>query len=118
MTTTLLTRGTASAGSAQRNQATLTLATALLGLFVVTLDAVVVNVALPTIRTQLGGGITGLQQRHGGHAQQPAHRRRGRHGGCIRCDSPTRHASQGDDMSRWEPQELDAIGSADELQVI
>lgn len=37
------------------------LAAALLGFFVVTLDALVVNVALPVIRTDLGGGITGLQ---------------------------------------------------------
>jgi MFS transporter, DHA2 family, methylenomycin A resistance protein len=32
-----------------------------LGFFVITLDAVVVNVALPSIRHDLGGGITGLQ---------------------------------------------------------
>ncbi|WP_415853685.1 MFS transporter [Sinomonas sp. G460-2] len=32
-----------------------------LGFFVITLDAVVVNVALPTVRTELGGGMTGLQ---------------------------------------------------------
>lgn len=31
------------------------------GMFVITLDAVVVNVALPAIRTDLGGGMTGLQ---------------------------------------------------------
>ncbi|WP_432876874.1 MFS transporter [Kribbella sp. CA-245084] len=37
------------------------LAAAVLGFFVVTLDAVVVNVALPTIRTDLGGGVAGLQ---------------------------------------------------------
>ena len=37
------------------------LAAAVLGFFVVTLDAVVVNVTLPTIRGGLGGGITGLQ---------------------------------------------------------
>jgi MFS transporter, DHA2 family, methylenomycin A resistance protein len=37
------------------------LATAVLGFFVVTLDAVVVNVALPAIRDDLGGGIAGLQ---------------------------------------------------------
>jgi MFS transporter, DHA2 family, methylenomycin A resistance protein len=37
------------------------LAAAVLGFFVVTLDAVVVNVALPSIRHGLGGGITGLQ---------------------------------------------------------
>jgi EmrB/QacA subfamily drug resistance transporter len=37
------------------------LGAAVLGFFVVTLDAVVVNVALPSIRGELGGGITGLQ---------------------------------------------------------
>ncbi len=34
---------------------------ALLGFFVVTFDAVVVNVALPSMRRDLGGGISGLQ---------------------------------------------------------
>src|SRR5947207_14598454 len=37
-----------------------TLAAAVLGFFVITLDAVVVNVALPSIRGDFGGGITGL----------------------------------------------------------
>ncbi|WP_406324044.1 hypothetical protein [Streptomyces sp. NBC_01637] len=37
------------------------LGAALLGFFVITLDALVVNVALPSIRNSLGGGITGLQ---------------------------------------------------------
>lgn len=37
------------------------LAVAALGVFVVTLDALVVNVALPSIGRDLGGGITGLQ---------------------------------------------------------
>jgi MFS transporter, DHA2 family, methylenomycin A resistance protein len=37
------------------------LAAALLGFFVVTLDAVIVNVALPAIRRELAGGISGLQ---------------------------------------------------------
>ncbi|MGW4227925.1 MFS transporter [Streptomyces sp. NPDC004980] len=37
------------------------LGAALLGFFVVTLDALVVNVALPSIRDSLGGGMTGLQ---------------------------------------------------------
>lgn len=37
------------------------LAAALLGFFMVTLDAVIVNVALPDIRRELAGGITGLQ---------------------------------------------------------
>src|SRR4051812_49795291 len=49
-------------GSADRAVPTAAaLAVALLGFFVVTLDAVVVNVALPSIRGELGGGITGLQ---------------------------------------------------------
>ncbi len=38
-----------------------TLAAAVLGFFGITLDAVVVNVALPAIRRELGGGIAGLQ---------------------------------------------------------
>jgi EmrB/QacA subfamily drug resistance transporter len=38
-----------------------TLAAAILGFFMVTLDAVIVNIALPTIGHDLGGGITGLQ---------------------------------------------------------
>jgi EmrB/QacA subfamily drug resistance transporter len=37
------------------------LAAAVLGVFIVTFDAVVVNVALPSIRGGLGGGISGLQ---------------------------------------------------------
>ncbi|WP_405734179.1 MFS transporter [Streptomyces sp. NBC_01537] len=37
------------------------LAAAVLGFFVITLDALVVNVALPSIRDDLGGGVTGLQ---------------------------------------------------------
>jgi MFS transporter, DHA2 family, methylenomycin A resistance protein len=37
------------------------LAVAVLGFFVITLDALVVNVALPAIGRELGGGITGLQ---------------------------------------------------------
>ncbi|WP_370065882.1 MFS transporter [Mycobacterium sp. MAA66] len=37
------------------------LAAAVVGFFVVTLDAVVVNVTLPTIRAEFGGGIAGLQ---------------------------------------------------------
>ena len=37
------------------------LAAAVLGFFMITLDAVVVNVALSSIRGELGGGITGLQ---------------------------------------------------------
>src|SRR5260370_8691805 len=41
--------------------ATAVLAAALLGFFAIMLDAQVVNVALPSIRNDLGGGITGLQ---------------------------------------------------------
>ncbi|WP_336857051.1 MFS transporter [Sinomonas albida] len=37
------------------------LAASVLGMFVITLDAVVVNVTLPSIRADLGGGMTGLQ---------------------------------------------------------
>src|SRR4051812_15778895 len=44
-----------------RSNPSLALAAALLGFFVVTLDAVVVNVALPSIRRDVGAGITGLQ---------------------------------------------------------
>jgi EmrB/QacA subfamily drug resistance transporter len=43
------------------SRATSTLAAAVLGFFVITLDAVVVNVALPSIHRDLGGGIPGLQ---------------------------------------------------------
>ena len=38
-----------------------TLAAALLGFFIITLDAVVVNVALPAVGHEFGGGLTGLQ---------------------------------------------------------
>jgi MFS transporter, DHA2 family, methylenomycin A resistance protein len=48
-------------GVAGRSRSGFTLAAAVLGFFVITLDAVVVNVALPSIRGDLGGGITGLQ---------------------------------------------------------
>jgi MFS transporter, DHA2 family, methylenomycin A resistance protein len=44
-----------------RSSSTLTLVAAVLGFFVITFDAVVVNVALPSIRDDLGAGITGLQ---------------------------------------------------------
>ena len=37
------------------------LAVAMLGFFVVALDAQIVNVALPGIRNDLGGGLSGLQ---------------------------------------------------------
>jgi MFS transporter, DHA2 family, methylenomycin A resistance protein len=38
-----------------------TLSAAVLGFFMITLDAVIVTIALPSIRHDLGGGITGLQ---------------------------------------------------------
>ncbi|MFL6138672.1 MAG: DHA2 family efflux MFS transporter permease subunit [Frankiaceae bacterium] len=47
--------------AARRDHAGFTLAAAVLGFFLVTLDAVIVNVALPSIRTDLGGGMAGLQ---------------------------------------------------------
>ena len=53
--------GRARAGAAADRHASLTLSAALLGFFVVTLDAVVVNVTLPDIRADLGGGVGGLQ---------------------------------------------------------
>jgi len=48
-------------GAAGDRQARSALSAALLGFFVVTLDAVVVNVTLPSIRSDLGGGVAGLQ---------------------------------------------------------
>src|SRR5436305_14332584 len=47
--------------SSPRRHRSITLAAAVLGFFIVTLDAVVVNVALPAIRRDFGAGITGLQ---------------------------------------------------------
>lgn len=44
-----------------RSAAGVTLTASVLGFFIVTLDAVVVNVALPGIGADLGGGMTGLQ---------------------------------------------------------
>ncbi|MEU1163806.1 MFS transporter [Streptomyces sp. NPDC005921] len=41
--------------------ATAALGAAVLGFFVITLDALIVNVTLPAIRDDLGGGMTGLQ---------------------------------------------------------
>jgi MFS transporter, DHA2 family, methylenomycin A resistance protein len=54
-------RGPAVQASARQDSAGSALAAAVLGFFVITLDAVVVNVALPSIRRELGGGIPGLQ---------------------------------------------------------
>jgi MFS transporter, DHA2 family, methylenomycin A resistance protein len=54
-------RGHASNGTRRGSGSGFTLAAAVLGFFMITLDAVVVNVALPSIRHGLGGGITGLQ---------------------------------------------------------
>jgi MFS transporter, DHA2 family, methylenomycin A resistance protein len=56
------TPGRRSHGAHGRSRSGVTLAAAVLGFFVITLDAVVVNVALPSIRSDLGGGITGLQR--------------------------------------------------------
>ncbi|MET8806327.1 MFS transporter [Streptomyces sp. NPDC004546] len=52
------------AGTAEEERgrhAVAALAAAVVGFFVITLDATIVNVALPTIRDELGGGMTGLQ---------------------------------------------------------
>src|SRR3954447_17431330 len=55
-------RGPAPAAPAEgRSRPRAALAAALLGFFVITLDAVIVNVVLPSIRQDLGGGVTGLQ---------------------------------------------------------
>src|ERR1700722_16330138 len=53
------TPGNTAAGDTAAARAALT--AAVLGFFAITLDALVVNVALPSIRHDLGGGITGLQ---------------------------------------------------------
>ncbi|AZG08240.1 MFS transporter [Pigmentiphaga sp. H8] len=47
--------------SASKSGARAALIAALLGFFVITLDAVVVNVALPTLAHDLGAGVAGLQ---------------------------------------------------------
>ena len=49
------------AGRAENPAPAWSLAAALLGFFVVTLDAVIVNVALPDIGRELAGGMSGLQ---------------------------------------------------------
>jgi EmrB/QacA subfamily drug resistance transporter len=48
-------------GTVSRGSAKAALAASVLGFFVITLDALVANVALPDIQKDLGGGITGLQ---------------------------------------------------------
>jgi MFS transporter, DHA2 family, methylenomycin A resistance protein len=53
--------GTPAVGLAGNAAPEWSLAAALLGFFVVTLDAVIVNVALPSIRRELSGGMSGLQ---------------------------------------------------------
>jgi DHA2 family methylenomycin A resistance protein-like MFS transporter len=50
-----------SAPADRRGRPAVALTAAVLTFFVITLDAVVVNVALPSVRAELGGGITGLQ---------------------------------------------------------
>ncbi|MEU9137458.1 MFS transporter [Streptomyces sp. NPDC048404] len=59
--TIVLAMGQASAAP-RRPGAGAALGAALLGFFVITLDALVVNVALPSVRDSLGGGMTGLQR--------------------------------------------------------
>ncbi|MCC5480553.1 DHA2 family efflux MFS transporter permease subunit [Streptomyces barringtoniae] len=62
MTVTATSRRSPDVGTADSGRhATATLVAAVLGFFVITLDATIVNVALPSIRDALGGGITGLQ---------------------------------------------------------
>jgi EmrB/QacA subfamily drug resistance transporter len=58
----IIQESTLAAGADDRSRhAVCTLIAALLGFFCITLDAVVVNVTLPTIRRDLGGGVEGLQ---------------------------------------------------------
>ena len=58
---TITSTSTPTAATAAESRAVFALAAAILGFFVVTLDAVVVNVALPSVRSGLGGGIAGMQ---------------------------------------------------------
>ena len=62
-----------------------TVAAAVLGFFVITLDATIVNVALSSIRDSLGGGITGLQWV--GRPDDHAADHRARPGSCTACGS-------------------------------
>src|SRR5215213_2454653 len=59
--TELLSSGRADAATDHGSRPSLALTAAVLGFFIVTFDAVVVNVALPSIRRDFGTGITGLQ---------------------------------------------------------
>jgi len=59
--TELLSSGRADAATDHGSSPSLALTAAVLGFFIVTFDAVVVNVALPSIRQDFGAGITGLQ---------------------------------------------------------
>src|SRR3954463_12947991 len=61
MSTLALTQDSLAPVGSRNAGARFALSAAVLGFFVVTLDAVIVNVALPSIRADLGGGITGLQ---------------------------------------------------------
>ena len=62
MSTLLITdRPPASHGTRGGPRSGFALAAAVLGMFMITFDAVVVNIALPSIRHDLGGGMTGLQ---------------------------------------------------------
>jgi MFS transporter, DHA2 family, methylenomycin A resistance protein len=54
-------RGSVTGAPAAERHARLALTAAMPGFFVLTLDAVAMNVTLPSIRIDLGGGITGLQ---------------------------------------------------------
>ena len=54
---------------ARRAASRATLAAALLGFFVITLDAVVVNVALPAMDREFGAGVAGLLKRLSSLAQ-------------------------------------------------
>ncbi|RDH79727.1 MFS transporter [Mycolicibacterium moriokaense] len=57
----LLRRGAHRDGRSATNRPVSVLAVSVLGMFVVTLDATIVNVALPSIRSAVGGGIAGQQ---------------------------------------------------------